>query len=215
MSRSNETTDGITISVVLVTDTHRPSFPAGFKLLVVDWERGPSYLPLVERVRSKPHAPPITYLRAPHRGRAVLNNLGVSQASAPLLCFRADDFIPGLSHVESHLRYHAAHPQPTRVAIGPGVATPEMRRASPFLAWLEDTGELFDARFQEPSTPLPAGYFYLGNVSLKRSLFEKNGPFNERLPFSAYDDLEYTRRLTLALAFLTGYRYQMNGPEAS
>ena len=200
---------GPALSVIFVADTGRPSFPAGveafltqtvdagaFELLVVDWEGGPSYLPLVERARSHARAPRISYLRAPRRGRAALNNLGVSHASAPLLCFCADDFVPGPTYVESHLHYHAAHPEPTRVAIGPGVATSEMRRASPFLAWLEDSGELFGARFDEPSTPLPAGYFYLGNASLKRSLYEKAGPFDERLPFAAYDDLEYGRRLT-------------------
>lgn len=199
---------GPAISVILVPDTYRPSFPAGleaflaqtagaqaFELVVVDWDAGPSHRTVVERMRSRSGSPSITYLRCPQRGRAAMNNLGVRHARAPLLFFCADDFIPDPSCVEAHLAYHAAHPESTRVAIGPAVATADMRRASPFLAWLEDSGELFGARFREPSAPFPPGFFYVGNASLKRSLCERAGRFDERLPFPAYDDLDYGRRL--------------------
>jgi GT2 family glycosyltransferase len=191
-----------------VPDTYRRSFPGGldgfleqtldpqaFELVLVDWEGGPSYLPLVESARAHPRAPRIAYLRGAQRGRAALNNLAVARAAAPILCFCADDFIPGRGYAEAHLAFHAAHPDAGDVAIGPGVATPEMRRASPFLAWLEDSGELFGARFQDPSAELPAGYFYIANCSLKRALYEQAGPFDERLLFPAHDDLDYGRRL--------------------
>ena len=199
---------GPAISVILVVDPNRASFPRGlepfleqtldaraFELVVVDWEGGPPYLPILERARSHSGAPSITYLRSKGRGRAALNNLGVSRARAPILCFCADDFIPGATYVEAHLAYHTAHPEPTRVAIGAGIATDELRHVSPFLAWLEDSGELFGARFRQPSADLPAGYFYVANVSLKRSFVEQVGPFDERLPFPSHDDAEYAERL--------------------
>src|SRR5258705_9018328 len=104
------------LSVILVPDTNRPSFPAGigafvrqtvgplaFELVIADWEGGVSYRPLVDRVREEPCAPKVTYLRSPRRGRAAMNNLGMSHANAPLLCFCADDFVPGPSYVEAHL----------------------------------------------------------------------------------------------------------------
>jgi len=124
-----------------------------------------------------------------------MNNAGVARARAPLLCFCADDFIPCAAFIESHLAFHAAHPQPAAVAIGPAFSPPEMRSASPFLAWLEDTGQLFGAPVHDAAQPLPEGFFYVANASLKRSLYAQAGPFDERLPFAAYDDMEYGRRL--------------------
>jgi hypothetical protein len=197
-----------TISVILVPDSFRAAFPAGlepflrqtadagaFELVLVDWEGGPSYRALAERFWSQPGAPRLVYLRSPERSRAAMNNLGVSRATAPLIAFCADDFVPGPSYVAAHLAYHAAHPERVRVAIGPGHAPPRLRADSPFLAWLEDSGELFGARFREPSRALPAAYFYVANVSLKRSFCVEVGPFDERFPFPAYDDLDYGQRL--------------------
>ena len=196
------------ISVILVPDTFRASFPSGldaflrqtaapttFELVVVDWEGGPSHQHLVARLRSDPRAPRVTYVPCARRERTVLNNLGVARAAAPILCFCADDFVPDPGYVAAHVAYHAAHPETTRVAIGPGVAPPEMRRASPFLAWLEDSGELFGMRFREPPSAVPEAYFFLANTSMKRAFFDEAGPFDERLPFPAYDDLEYGWRL--------------------
>src|SRR5262245_5722126 len=196
------------LSVILVADTYRPSFPEGFEaflhqtadprtfeLVVVDWRDGPSYQSLVEKLRAHSRAPRVTYRRSPNRGRAAMNNLGVEITAAPIVCFCADDFIPGPSFVAAHLAYHAENPELTYVGVGPAVAPEEMRRASPFLAWLEDSGELFGARFQDRAAPLPSAFFYVGNASLKRSLMATAGRFDERLPFPACDDLHYGQRL--------------------
>jgi hypothetical protein len=200
---------GPAITIILVADTFRAAFPEGlepflqqtvdpgtFELVLVDWAGGTSYRTLADRVLSHPGAPRITYLRCPVAARAAMNNLGLSRATTPLVGFCADDFVPSPSYVAAHLAYHAAHPERTRVAIGPGFSPPHLRAASPFLAWLEDSGELFGVRFREPSPPLPTTYFYLANVSLKRSFCDEAGPFDERLPYPAHDDLAYGRRLT-------------------
>src|SRR5262249_10713609 len=108
------------ISVILVPDTYRPSFPSGldalrvqngrYAIVLVDWEGGPSYRHLLDGL-------PGTYARCPLRGRAAMNNLGVAKARAPLLCFLADDFVPGPGFVEAYLAHHAARPEPTRIGI--------------------------------------------------------------------------------------------------
>jgi hypothetical protein len=204
----SEASGGPAISVILVANTFAAAFPSGlepflrqtadsgtFELVLVDWERGVSYGALADRLRSHPGAPRITYLRCPERARSAMNNLGLSHATAPLVGFCADDFVPEPSFIAAHLAYHAAHPERTRVAIGPGVSPPSMRAASPFLAWLEDSGDLFGVRFREPLRPLPEGYFYLANVSLKRSFCDEGGPFDLQLPFPALDDMAYGHRL--------------------
>src|SRR6185369_7872389 len=163
---------GPAISVILAADTYRGVHPArleafleqsagtdAFELITVDWARDPRYRPLVERLASHARAPRLEYVSTAARGRAAMNNLGVARARAPLLCFCADDFIPCRTFVASHLAYHAAHPEPTRVAIGPAASPPEMRRASPFLVWLEDTGQLFGAPLHDPAQPLPPRFF--------------------------------------------------------
>jgi hypothetical protein len=196
------------LSVIVAVNPRAPSLPRGlepfvaqtadagaFELLLVDWEGGPSYLPLVEQARSRPDAPAITYLRCPRRRRAAQNNLGVSRARAPIIAFCGDDFIPPPGWVQAHLAYHARHADPARVAIGAGLSPQELRRKSPFLAWLEDSGELFGARFRAPSAQLPPGFFYVANASLKRGLMERAGSFDEVLPYPAGDDADYGARL--------------------
>lgn len=208
MTRAPDVGEDPALSIILVPDTYRPSFPAGleaflrqaveprrFELVVVDWRDGPSYQPLTEKYRAHPGASRVTYQRCAQRGRAAMNNLGVELARAPIVCFCADDFVPGSSFVAAHLDHHAQNPEPTCVGVGPAVAPEAMRRASPFLAWLEDSGELFGARFRDRAAALPAGFFYVANASLKRSLIAVAGRFDERLPFPACDDLDYGQRL--------------------
>lgn len=203
-----EGSGGPAISIILAANSFGASFPAGlepflqqtagaetFELVLVDWEGGNSCGALADRVRSQPSAPRITYLRCPQRGRAAMNNLGATHATAPLIGFCGEDFVPLPAFVAAHLAYHAAHPERTRVAVGPAFSPPSLRAASPFLTWLEDSGELFGVRFRDLSPTLPPAYFYMGNVSLKRSFYAECGPFDERLPFPAYDDLEYGWRL--------------------
>jgi GT2 family glycosyltransferase len=198
----------IAMSVILVPDTYRASFPGdleaflaqssgsdAFEIVVVDWQSGPSYEGIVDRLRAHPRAPRMVYARSAGRGRAAMNNLGVAHARGATLCFCADDFVPGPTFVEAHLSFHARRPDPMAVAIGPGLAPAGLRDTSSFLSWLEDSGELFGVPFPDPAATLPPGFFYVGNTSLKRSLVELAGPFDERFPFPAGDDLEYGRRL--------------------
>jgi GT2 family glycosyltransferase len=204
------TCDGpaVELSVIIVPDTRRSAFPGGleaflgqstgpeaFELVVVDWLSGPSYEPVVDRLRAHPRAPRVVYRRSAGRGRGAMNNVGVAHARGATLCFCADDFVPGPTFVEAHLAFHARCPEPTSVAIGAGLAPDALRDASPFLEWLEDSGELFGVQFRDPAAALPPGYFYIGNASMKRSLVERAGPFDERFEFSAGDDLEYGQRL--------------------
>jgi len=169
--------------------------PERFELLVVSWQGGRSFAAAIDRLRTQPRAPEITYLRCPTRSRAAKNNLGIAHASAPILCFCGDDFVPCASYIEAHLDYHETHPESTRVAIGPGLSPESMRCEAPFIAWLEDSGELFGARFRDSELSLPTTFFYVANSSIKRSLFERAGSFDERLPFPACDDSEYGHRL--------------------
>jgi GT2 family glycosyltransferase len=205
---------GPAISVIIAIEDHRSSGLAvveaffdqtapreRFEVLVVAWRGGASLAVEIDRLRSRPDAPKITYLECEARGRAAKNNLGVAHASAPILCFCGDDFVPRRTFVAAHLAYHESHPEPTRVAIGAGFSPESIRAASPFIAWLEDSGDLFGVRFRDPRFSLPSTFFYVANSSIKRSLCERAGAFDERLPYPACDDSDYGERL-VALGML-------------
>jgi GT2 family glycosyltransferase len=209
----------VLVSVVVVTDPYREDFRkslvpfleqslshASYELVLVDFDRRPALAPLLGALPTA-DLPRVVYVQSSKPGRAALNNLGVAMSRAPLLVFCGEDFVPGSSFVESHLAYHLANPELTRVGIGGGVAPEEMRRRSAFLRWLEDSGELFGVDFRRPEVSLPQGFFYVANASLKRAFFDAAGGFDERLPFPAYDDVDFgerLRRLGMVSAFIPG-----------
>jgi GT2 family glycosyltransferase len=195
------------ISVIVAQDSYRPTLACldaflsqsvtsdMFEIIIVDWSAGESYETRTARARSHANAPTIKYARCKDRGRAAMNNLGVSLANAPLLCFCADDFVPGPTFVAAHLAHHELYPELNRIGVGGALAAPAMRDESPFLAWLEDNNLLFGVRFHDANVVVPPDYFYAANSSIKRELFERVGRFDEMLPFPTHDDWEFGRRL--------------------
>ncbi|MBI4261182.1 MAG: glycosyltransferase, partial [Actinobacteria bacterium] len=124
----------------------------------------------------------------PRSGRAVSWNRGIEEASAPLLLLLADDFVAAPGLVESHLALHLERPQDHVVGIGPAVFPPDDRSA--FMAWLEDSGRLLGVSFTRPDPELLPAFFYGANTSIKRSLLERAGPFDEAFPHHGWDDHE-------------------------
>ena len=54
---------------------------------------------------------------------------------------------------------------------------------------------LFGVPFTDPQLTLPKSYFYAGNTSVKRTLLDRAGTFEERFPYDAWDDYEMGMRL--------------------
>ena len=137
---------------------------------------------------------PLTWRRQPPRGPAAARNLGASIAEGRALLFLGDDIIPQAGFVGHHLRFHREHPEPEAGMLGRVTWDPAVR-VTPFLRWLENCGVQFGYAHLQPGERVDFRYFYTSNVSLKRSLFERAGGFDERFPLALYEDTECAFRL--------------------
>jgi glycosyl transferase family 2 len=126
-------------------------------------------------------------------GRAAANNAGVRASAGELLIFVADDFVPGLTLVRSHVEFHRYLVRPA-VGIGPAYFTAGCR-TDPFRRWLEESGRLFGVPFRTAALDWSRDFFYVGNASLTRGLYERVGGFDETFEYDLFDDLEFGMRL--------------------
>lgn len=149
---------------------------------------------LPEVVRATGRSLDYSFHVAPSSGRAVANNIGITHARADVLLFDADDFALAPGSVEAHLRFHEAHPDPGAVGIGGGFFAAALR-ADAYSRWLEDSGRLFGVSFTSGNGTVPPDFFYVGNASVKRTLLDRAGPFDEAFPHDAWDDYELSLRL--------------------
>jgi GT2 family glycosyltransferase len=129
----------------------------------------------------------------PAGSRAKAYNYGLKRCRAPIILFFADDAIAAAHTAETHLRFHQDNPDRHRAGVGAMVLGKEFR--THFTIWLERSGELFGIPFADDMTSIPPGFFYAGNSSVKRSLLDEAGPFDERFPYHAWDDFELGLRL--------------------
>ncbi len=125
-------------------------------------------------------------------GASAARNAGWQAADAPLILFLDDDVLPDAPLVDEHLQWHGRHPEPEVGVLGDVRWSGELR-VTPFMRWLEH-----GIQFNYPSIvgeETVWGNFYTANVSVKRSLVERAGGFDEqRLPYG-YEDLDLALRM--------------------
>jgi GT2 family glycosyltransferase len=165
-----------------------------FEVILVDSRDRPDFRQALRGFQQRqPEGPAFSYDVVTGKGRAHLSNTGLQRARGQIVLFFADDFIapPGL--VAAHLAFHRDHPEPTAVGVGAGLlpkpATPDI-----FL-WYEASGELFGAPMSADMKDIPAGFFYIGNSSAKKSFIERCGAFDESFPYFCWDDYELGLRM--------------------
>lgn len=164
-----------------------------WELIVVDnGSRGVLSAPSI----GSPSRVPLRWVQSPRPGRAASNNAGARAAAARTLIFVADDFIPAPSLVRAHLDFHRGLAGPA-VGIGPALFTPACRD-DPFRRWLEDSGRLYGVPFRTAASQWPRDFFYLGNASMPRDVYERVGAFDESYHYDLFDDLEFGLRLRAA-----------------
>jgi len=145
---------------------------------------------LVVKDASAPDVPEATH-RADRPGASAARNLGLREASAPLVLFLGDDILPSPRLLATHREWHARLPD-ERVAVLGHVRWARRLRRTAFMAWLErgiqtDYGSIAGDR-------AGWGHFYTTNLSLKREFALGAGGFDEDIPF-LYEDLDLGRRL--------------------
>jgi glycosyltransferase involved in cell wall biosynthesis len=147
------------------------------------------------RERAAGAAIPIRLLEQPSGGPAAARNAGVEAAGGEVLLFLGDDTeADGAELLRSHLDLHAARPERTYGVLGRITWSPH-NQVTPFMRWLENGGPQFHYFELEPGPVDAASYFYSSHASVKRSLFEHAGGFDERFPTAAVEDTELGVRL--------------------
>jgi GT2 family glycosyltransferase len=168
--------------------------PESFEVIIVDGGAcGGVGSAFAEHIQACPAAP-VRLIASARPGRAASNNAGVRAARSDLLVFVADDFIPTPTLVRAHVEFHR-HLQSPAVGIGPAFFR-EALRADPFCRWLEDSGRLFGVPFRIAEQSWPRDFFYVGNASVLRRLFDRVGQFDEVFQHDLFDDFEFSVRLS-------------------
>lgn len=124
-------------------------------------------------------------------GVSAARNAGWRQARGELILFMGDDILAAPELVAEHLRWHRNRPEPAVGVLGL-VRWADALKVTPFMRWLEG-GIQFD---YEGIRGSDAGWgrLYASNVSLKRSMLERVGGFDESLLFG-YEDVDLGYRM--------------------
>lgn len=165
-----------------------------FEVLIVDAEHALDWEPTIRKIAGAAADLDVRYIKIAKGGRAAERNRGVIESRADLVLFLADDFDPSLGLVEEHLKSHEKYLMSNVAVLGP-VVYPSDVLVTPFMCWLEESGNLWGVSFMRKDATVPADFFYGANVSLKKELLLSAGSFDEDLPHHVYDDLEMGRRL--------------------
>jgi GT2 family glycosyltransferase len=171
----------------------RQTVSAGrFEAIVVDdpWDDDPAEVTRSIRAEDRPFA--ARQFSRERAGASSARNVGVRAAEGPIVLFLGDDILLRPDGLEQHLGCHEREPDERVGVLGPVVWSSEIR-VSPFMRWLEE-GIQFDYR-SLPGDEATWAHLYTSNVSIKRSMLERVGGFDEeRFPFG-YEDLDVGYRM--------------------
>jgi hypothetical protein len=172
------------LSVVIPTLGRSPALPQVLRRL-----EGVEVLLLVDAAGVVPGVPAhVRLLRAERPGASAARNTGIAAATQPVVLFLGDDIVPGRELLARHRAFHTEHASRTAALLGRVF----YRRPTGFMRWLERGIQTSYGGIQGARAGW--GHFYTTNVSVKRSLLDQAGGFDESLPF-LYEDLDLGRRL--------------------
>jgi GT2 family glycosyltransferase len=160
--------------------------PARFELVLVEDAKN-EFAPVVgERAFA------VRVLRGTKPGASSARNVGWRAARAPVVLFLGDDIIGAPDLLEQHVAWHEQHQEETTGVLG-HVRWARELKGTAFMRWL-DRGIQFDYRTIR-GIEAGAGHFYTANISLKRSMLERTGGFDEDgFPF-IYEDIDLGLRV--------------------
>jgi GT2 family glycosyltransferase len=168
----------------------RQDAPAGsFEVLVVSDLKEPDPDAVDAVIGQRPY--PVQRLTGHRGGLSANRNAGWQAARAPVVLFTDNDTIPVRSLVSRHQAHHRAHPE-DEVAVAGHVRWAKGIKVTPFMKWL-DRG----VQFGYHAVKGDEGHWallYGANNSIKRSLLERVGGYDEeRLPY-LYEDMDFGYR---------------------
>lgn len=168
--------------------------PDRFEVLVVDDGSSDDTLRMLERFKA-PFA--LRVFTQQHQGANAARNLAIREARGELVLLTGDDMIPEPTFVEAHITFHAEHPDELDAMLGFIDWSPEIT-VTPFMRFLvsPDGGHQFSFHLAQDGKA-DFRLFYTSNISLKRSLLDKQPMvFDPDFTYPAYDDTELGYRLS-------------------
>ena len=188
------------ISVVIPTMGRHAILRRALERLAVQ-EGAPEFEVIVAADAAEPDLDAVRAVAGEHRvvqatvpGVSAARNAGWQAAEHKLVLFLGDDILaePGL--VAAHARLHDLEPQ-GNVAVQGTVRWADELARTPFMDFIDEGRWQFDfPREQDAGIDAGWGRFYACNASLKRSLLEDSGGFDEDFTWG-YEELELSRRL--------------------
>lgn len=162
-----------------------------FEIVIVDQSDGSDW---VDTIKTNPkYRKGLRYYQINKPQRAAAWNFGVSKAHGKIIVFMGDDFIITERFIEKHIDAHKKYTSKNTVVIGPAVFDTK-NKITKFMSWLEKSGSLFGVSFTNVKT-IPKDFFWGANASLKKTLLQDVGGFDEDFPYHAWDDYELGLRL--------------------
>ena len=157
--------------------------PDQYEVIVVDNNSSDDTKKVLSRLRR--HHPNLVTLMERKPGVAPTRNKGAAQAKAKIILFLDDDMIASPRLLEEHLTSHGQHDGSVL-----GYFTTNLKgKPDPFLFYLEVTEEQ-NAFPMKNGSIINYQFFYTGNVSVKRKMFEKVGGFDENFEGGGVEDID-------------------------
>jgi len=132
--------------------------------------------------------------KASHQGTA--RNKGVKKATGDIILFIGDDIFAEPGFLMQHMNAHTLNPDEETVVLGYTTWDPFLEINS-YMEFLESSGWQFAYFLLKPGFtdhPEPYKFFYTSNISLKKSLFDKE-KFNTKFTEYGWEDIELGYRL--------------------
>ena len=133
--------------------------------------------------------PRVRYLHQENAGANRARNRAIGVAAAPVLLLINDDTIATPRMIGEHLAMHERHPDERVAILGRVTVSPDIPRSRLAPLHLDYAFDSLGGR-----TELDWRAFFTCNVSVKKSLLERGGLFEERVRY--HEDLELSERLS-------------------
>ena len=170
--------------------------PDRFEIIVVDDGSGDNTEELLQEFSEETGTRFSYAVLRVNGGPAKARNVGLGMCRGAVVLIIGDDIEPGSLLLENHLLFHQQNDDETYALLG-HVSFPRGLKPNAFMRWLEHGGRKFFFNYSDlkPMDQVDPIFFYTCNVSVKQSLLEKSGWFDESFPYASHEDLELGYRL--------------------
>ena len=172
-----------------------------FEVIVVDDGSTDDTVDFLERYKNRAKLN-FTYISKENEGQGIARNRGFEVSDGYIIQFLQDDIIPEPNFLEEHKKVHDIFTTENFICLGNTTWHPSLD-VNNYMRFLEDIGMQFKygsldkAKIIDPKLGVRLAsykFFYTSNISLKRTLFEKQ-KFNEKFKQYGWEDIELGYRL--------------------